>query len=462
MRLFTRLSAGFLFLAAVILTTGSARAQRKQAGPRKSTSSSGLNPEEMQIIRKMVAMDSARLSALFIDLHQNPELGFMEVRTSGIVAKELNALGYDVKTNIGKTGVVGILKNGAGPIVMYRGDMDCNAVEETTGLPYASKKRVVNLNGLDVPVMHACGHDAHTTWVMGIAKVMAASKNYWKGTLVMVAQPSEEPGGGADAMAAEMYTMGVPVPQFLFGMHTAPVPVGYYVNAAGDRMAGADQLDVTFHGVGGHGSTPQEARDPIVMAANAILQYQTIISRNLDPQRPAVLTVGAVNAGIDNNVIPASATLKLNLRWFSKEDRTLMIDGIRRINEGIAVANALPKDRYPVIDSGKQFIVPLKNNEAMVQRLDPLLELYNGKGKNLPVPPAMGSEDFHHLVLQHPQVQYVYLLVGTANKADFTKAASQGKKFPYMNHNGDYKVDLSALSYYTIMGALVLLDLFRQ
>jgi hippurate hydrolase len=451
----TRISAGFIFIVAATIIPTFLQGQQKQAG-------SSFNPAELQRIRKLVAQDSARLAGLFIDIHQNPELGFMEVRTAGIVAKELTALGYEVKTGIGKTGVVGIMRNGAGPIVMYRGDMDCNAVEETTGLPYASKKRMTNPSGLDVPVMHACGHDAHTTWVMGIAKVMAESKSSWKGTLVMVAQPSEEPGGGADAMAAEMYTKGVPVPQYLFGMHTAPVPVGYYVNAPGDRMAGADQIDVTFYGVGGHGSAPQESKDPVVMAANAILQYQTIISRNMDPQRPAVLTVGAVNAGIDNNVIPASATLKVNLRWFSRADRRLMVDGILRINEGIAVANGLPKDRYPVIDSTKQFIVPLKNNEAMVKRLDPLLEMYNGKGKNMPVPPAMGSEDFHHLVLQYPEVQYVYLLVGTANTADFTKAAAQGKKFPYMNHNGDYKVDLSALPYYTVMGSMVLLDLLKK
>jgi amidohydrolase len=300
-------------------------------------------------VKSLSNADKQRLETIFKDIHQNPELGFMEVRTAAIVAKELKTLGYEVTTGIGKTGVVGILKNGDGPIVMYRADMDCNAVKETTGLPYASTKTVKNNDGIEVPVGHLCGHDLHVTWMLGIAKMMVNLKKEWKGTLIMIGQPSEEPGGGADAMAAEMYKKGVPVPDYLLGMHTAPVAVGYYLNAHGDRMAGADQFDVTFNGIGGHGSTPNVAKDPIVMAANAILQYQTIISRNMDPQKAAVVTVGAINAGVDNNVIPASATLKLNLRWFNQEDRNLMLDGIKRINEGIAYANNLPKELYEAI-----------------------------------------------------------------------------------------------------------------
>ena len=293
-------------------------------------------------IKKMAYADSARLVGIFKDIHQNPELGFMETRTAAIVAKELTSLGFDVKTEIGITGVVGILRNGQGPIVMYRADMDCNAVKETTGLPYASTKMVKKPDGVEVPVMHACGHDAHTTWMLGIAKIMVSLKSQWQGTLIMIGQPAEEPGGGAEAMAAEMYKKGVPEPDFLLGMHTAPVPVGYYLNMHGYRMAGADQLDVTFYGKGGHGSSPHEAIDPIVMAANAILQYQTIISRNFDPQSAAVVTVGAVQAGIDNNVIPGSATLKINTRYFNNKDRDFMVNSINRIDSGIALANNLP------------------------------------------------------------------------------------------------------------------------
>lgn len=412
-------------------------------------------------IKQLSKEDNSRLVTIFKDLHQNPELGFMEVRTAAIVAKELKSFGYDVMTGIGKTGVVGILKNGDGPVVMYRADMDCNAVKETTGLPYASTKTVKNLEGVEVPVMHACGHDLHVTWMLGIAKIMANQKKDWKGTLIMIGQPAEEPGGGADAMAAEMYKKGVPVPNYLLGMHTAPVAVGYYLNAYGDRMAGADQLDVTFNGIGGHGSTPNVAKDPIVMAANAILQYQTIISRNLDPQKAAVVTVGAINAGFDNNVIPASATLKLNLRWFNQEDRNLMLDGIKRINDGIAYANDLPKDLYPTINK-KQFVIPLKNDQGIVEKLNPILEKLVGPDKNLKgVPATMGSEDFQHLVKDQPKAVYDYILVGIANPEVAAKANKEGKMFPFYNHNGDFQVDLTAIPFGVSLGTTAVLGMFH-
>lgn len=412
-------------------------------------------------IKELSNNDSKRLETTYKDIHQNPELPFMEVRTAAIVAKELKALGFTVMTEIGKTGVVGTLKNGEGPIVMYRADMDCNSVKETTGLPYASTKVVKNNEGIEVPVMHACGHDAHVTWMLGIAKNMVALKKDWKGTLIMVGQPAEEIGDGADAMAAEMYKKGVPVPNYLLGMHTAPVAVGMYLNMSGDRMAGADQLDVTFNGVGGHGSAPQEAKDPIVMAANAILQYQTIISRNTDPQRATVLTVGAITAGIDNNVIPGSATLKLNLRWFSEKDRNSLLDGIKRINEGIAVSNGLPKELYPTINM-KQYVTPLKNDKELVDRINPILEKIAGPGKNLQFPPVMGSEDFHHLVKDHPKAAYDYILVGIANQEVFQKSNKEGKFFPFFNHNGDFEVDLSAIPFGVTMGTAALVEAFKK
>lgn len=412
-------------------------------------------------VKSLSNENAQRLETIFKDIHQNPELGFMEVRTAAIVVKELKSLGYEVTTGIGKTGVVGILKNGEGPIVMYRADMDCNAVKETTGLPYASTKTVKNNDGIEVPVMHACGHDLHVTWMLGIAKNMVTLKKEWKGTLIMIGQPSEEPGGGADAMAAEMYSKGVPVPDYLLGMHTAPVAVGYYLNAYGDRMAGMDQLDVTFYGIGGHGSTPNVAKDPIVMAANAILQYQTIISRNLDPQKAAVITVGAINSGVDNNVIPASATLKLNLRWFNQEDRNLMIDGIQRINERIAYANNLPKNLYPTMLK-KQFSIPLKNDKAMVEKLNPILEKLVGPGKNIQgMPATMGSEDFQHLVKDHPKAAYDYILVGIANPEVTAKANKEGKMFPFYNHNGDFQVDLTAIPFGLSLGTTALLAAFN-
>ncbi len=414
-------------------------------------------------LKQMAYADSFRLVEIFKDLHQNPELGFMEVRTSAIIAKELKALGYDVITGIAKTGVVGILKNGDGPVVMYRADMDCNSVKEITGLPYASTKTMKKEDGTETPVMHACGHDAHVTWMLGIAKIMVALKNEWKGTLVFIGQPAEELLTGAQAMVDySMYAKGVPVPDYLFGMHTWPIPVGTISNGIDVRTAGSDQLDVTFYGVGGHGSTPEVTKDPIVMASNAVMQYQTIISRNIAAQDAAVLTVGAFHAGVDNNVIPASAIVKLNLRWFNEKTRNVLLDGIKRINEGIAISNNLSKEMYPTIKM-KGNVFPLENNAALTNKINAALAAVIAPDKIITnALPMMGSEDFHHLVRGNNKTVYDYIQVGTANPAAYAKAVQEGKRAPYFNHNGNYQVDLAAIPLGTVIGAVGLLEIFRK
>ena len=415
-----------------------------------------------QTISQLAYADSGRLVDIYKDLHQHPELGFQEVRTSGILAKELKLLGYEVISGIAKTGVAGILRNGNGPVIMYRADMDCNSVKEVTGLPYASTQTMKKEDGTETPVMHACGHDAHVTWLIGIAKIMAAKKDLWKGTLVFIGQPAEEPMIGAKAMEAEMYNKGVPVPDHMFGLHTWPIPVGSINNGYNVRFAGSDQLDVTFQGVGGHGSSPEVTKDPIVMAANAIMQYQTIISRNIAAQEAAVLTVGAIHAGVDNNVIPASATVKLNLRWFNDKTRQTLVDGIQRINEAVAIANGLPKELYPVINF-KSTVSPLVNDTAMVTRVNQSLQSLSGIRNIISnAPSVMGSEDFQHLVKKGTATVYDYIQVGTANVDEYTKAIAEGKKGPYFNHNGNYKVDLSAIPLGTAIGAVGLMELFRR
>ena len=423
---------------------------------------SKVNPVSGQV-KQMAYSDSLRLVEIYKDLHQNPELGFMEVRTSGIIANELKALGYEVITGIAKTGVVGILKNGTGPIVMYRADMDCNSVKETTGLPYASTKTMKKDDGTEVPVMHACGHDAHVTWMLGIAKIMVTLKNEWKGTLVLLGQPAEEPMLGAKAMVSDkMYEKGVPVPDYLFGLHTWPIATGSVVNGTGERAAGSDQLDVTFYGVGGHGSTPEVAKDPIVMASNAVLQYQTIISRNIAAQDAAVLTVGAIHAGGDNNVIPASAVVKLNLRWFTEKTRNVLLDGIKRINEGIAVANGLPKENYPSILM-KSNVFPQVNDAATAAKVNKALTTIIAPEKIITnTLPIMGSEDFNHLVLGNNKTVCDFVWVGTAYPDAYAKAVSEGKRAPFYNHNGNYQVDLSAIPLGTMIGATALLELFKK
>ncbi len=444
------------FLVVLIFFTASLFAQSKK-------STTGKAAIDITSVKKMAYADSLRLVEIFKDLHQNPELGFMEVRTSGIIAKELTALGYQVITGIGKTGVVGILKNGNGPVVMFRADMDCNAVKEITGLPYASTKIGKKEDGTETPVMHACGHDAHVTWMLGIAKIMTGLKNEWKGILVFVGQPAEEPLLGAKAMINDsMYTKGVPVPDYLFGLHTWPIPVGTINNGIDVRTAGSDQLDVTFNGVGGHGSTPEVTKDPIVMACNAVMQYQTIISRGIAAQDAAVLTVGAIHDGIDNNVIPAAAIVKLNLRWFNEKTRNTLLDGIKRINEGVAVSNGLLKEQYPVIKM-KGNVFPLENNATITNKINAVLAAVIDPEKIITnTLPMMGSEDFHHLVRGNNKTVYDYIQVGTANNELFSKAVQEGKKAPFFNHNGNYQIDLAAIPLGTVIGAVGLLEMFRQ
>jgi hippurate hydrolase len=422
-----------------------------------------VNAQTAAQVKQLAYADSARLAGIYKDLHQNPELAFMEVRTSAIIAKELKALGYQVVAGIAKTGVVGIFKNGTGPVVMYRADMDGLPVKERTGLAYACTKTGKKEDGTETPVMHACGHDAHITWLMGIAKIMMSLKNEWQGTLVLVAQPAEETVTGAKAMVADnMYDKGVPVPDFLFGMHTKAIAVGKVENGYGARFAGTDQLDVTFTGIGGHGSAPEMTKDPVVMGAAAIMLYQTIISRNIAAQDAAVLTVGAFHAGVANNVIPASADLKLNIRWFNDTSRNTLLDGIKRINESIALANDLPKDKYPLITM-KGNAYPLVNNEAMVTRINTSLETIIKKEDIITnTPSIMGSEDFHHLVFNNKKTVYDYLMIGTANPALVAQAKLAGKKAPFSAHNDNYQVDLAAIPLGTVVGTTALLELFRK
>lgn len=413
--------------------------------------------------RQLAYADSARLVAVYKDLHQHPELGFMEVRTSAIISKELKSLGYEVITGIAKTGVAGILKNGVGPTVMYRADMDGLPVKERTGLAYAAVKAGKKEDGTETPVMHACGHDAHVTWLLGIAKIMAAQKNNWKGTLVFVAQPAEETVVGAKAMVADkMYEKGVPIPDFLFGMHTKAIAVGQVENGYGARFAGTDQLDVTFTGVGGHGSAPEMTKDPVVMSAAAIMLYQTIISRNIAAQDAAVLTVGAFHAGVANNVIPAFAELKLNIRWFSERTRNILLDGIQRVNESVAVANNLSKEKYPTITM-KGNAYPLVNDSSMVTKINKSLLAILKPGDIISnTASIMGSEDFHHLVFQNNKTVYDYLMIGTANPGLVAKAKLEGKAAPFSAHNDNYQVDLAAIPLGTLVGVTALLELFSK
>jgi hippurate hydrolase len=412
----------------------------------------------------VVASDTARLEALFKDLHRHPELGFTETRTAAIVARELEALGFQVQSGIGKTGVVAVLKNGAGPTVMYRADMDANAVEEATGLPYASKVRVRREDGSESPVGHMCGHDAHVTWMLGMAKAMVALRDEWSGTLILVAQPAEEMILGAQAMVDDglWASRGLPKPDFYVALHTAPGPVGVVVSSGGAKMAGTDQLDILFKGVGGHGSTPQFAKDPVLMAAYAVTQFPAILSRLVEPQQTAVLTVGSIQAGADNNVIPSTALVKANLRWYDPKVREQMIAGIRDVSNGMARMFGMPEDQLPVITM-KGGSTPLVNDEVLAARLAvPLKALLGDANVMTQLPPATGSEDAHLLLGPHKDVPFNYMIVGVADPAVYAAAKKAGKEVPYSLHNPDFVVDLAAIPVGAKVATVAMLELLAR
>ncbi|GAA4893448.1 amidohydrolase [Ferrimonas pelagia] len=408
----------------------------------------------------LINADTPHLQAVYKDIHANPELGFMEHRTAGIVAAELEQLGFEVKTGIGGTGVVGILRNGEGPTLMYRADMDANAVEEVTGLPYASNVKVTNLDGVETHVSHMCGHDAHTTWLIGLARTIAAQKEAWSGTLVLVAQPAEEPIEGAIAMVNDgLYTThAVPKPDYFLAMHTIPFPTGTVVASPGRISTGSEHLDITFHGVGGHGSTPQETKDPVLMAGQAITQLQTVVSRFTDPAETAVLTIGAVNAGVDNNVIPTEATLKLKLHFSTTEVHQVMVEGIKRISDSIAVANRVDEDKMPTY-SHKGYAIAVVNDEALTHSIQQQLRDAPFVDKVVPQFSMAGSEDATTLVENVPGVKIAYINIGTAAPELFDAARARGEFVPFVPHNGDYQVDLNAIKKGTKITTHLVLDL---
>ena len=391
---------------------------------------------------RSIDADSERLIGIFKDLHQHPELGFMEERTAAIVAREMRELGYEVETGIGGTGVVAIMRNGEGPVLMYRADMDANAAEEKTGLPYASTRRVENREGVEVPVAHLCGHDAHVTWMLALAKVMAQAKDSWSGTLVLVAQPAEELIEGAAAMVSDgLFTdYRTPRPDYLIAMHTAPILTGAVVSSAGQLMAGTEQLDVTIYGQSSHGSMPQYSKDAGLMAAHAVVQYQAIVARVLDPRDTAVITVGAINAGVENNTIPGQAELKLNFRFFNEGVREQLYRGVKAVSEGVARTYGMPEDKMPTIVR-KGYSSALVNDSELTSHIAERLvasKVVPAEKMITEFMPVTGSEDAHMLVAGLDDVEVGFLFVGIASPEAMKRAQAAGVEFPFANHQSTF------------------------
>ena len=330
------------------------------------------------------------LEALYTDLHRHPELSFQETRTAGVVARELAELGIDFEEGIGKTGVIGTIRNGEGPVVWLRADMDALPVKELTGLPYASTARGTDPAGTDVPVMHACGHDLHVTCLLGALERLLQTKDEWSGTIVAVFQPAEEYGAGSQAMIADGALKRFPKPDIVLGQHVTPLPAGTIGVRSGTQMAASDGLTVTLLGRGGHGSRPHSTIDPVVMAAATVMRLQTIVSREVDPRDVAVVTVGSIHAGLKNNIIPAEAKLELSLRYPDEDARARVLAKVERVVR--AEAQASGADEEPVIEIDHSLPPTINDVHATAQLT---LAFDRAFGEGTVVDPGMftGSED---------------------------------------------------------------------
>ena len=368
------------------------------------------------------------LEAFYIDLHQTPELSMHEEKTSAKVAARLRQLGYEVTDHVGGFGVVAVLKNGKGPTILIRADMDALPVEERTGLPYASKVTVTNDAGTVVPVMHACGHDVHMTSLVGAAALLAKAKSRWRGTLVLVGQPGEEGWDGARAMLQDGFLTRFPKPDFAIALHDTPqLPAGTVGWTPGFALANSDTVDITIYGRGGHGSMPQNTVDPIVTAARMVLAFQTIVARENDPRDPAVVTVGTIHGGTRSNIIPDEVRLQLTVRSYKAEVRKKLLAAIERIARAEALAAGAPKEPLVKIDLGYDATY---NDPAMTKRVAAALASAFGASRVVESRPVMGSEDFGNFGKAAKCPSLIFWLGGTepakfaATQGDMTKLPS--------------------------------------
>jgi amidohydrolase len=372
------------------------------------------------------------LETLYTDLHAHPELSMQETRTAGLAAERLRAAGYEVTTGVGNTGVVGLLRNGAGPTVMLRADMDALPVEEATGVPYASKVKATDREGKTIPVMHACGHDMHVTWLVGAATLLARAREGWRGTVMAVFQPAEETASGAQAMIDDGLFKRFPKPEVVLGQHVMVGPAGNIGGRTGVITSAADSLQIRLFGRGAHGSMPQASIDPVVMAAATVLRLQTIVSREVAAAESAVVTVGSLQAGTKENVIPDEAIIKLNVRTFDEDVRKRVLAAIERIVNAEAAASGAPRPPE---------ITPLDRYALVTNDPEATRRVVNAFRKHFPADriretgPASASEDFGSFGAEWG-VPSVFWFVGGTDPDAYAKAKAAGRlnEIP-TNHN---------------------------
>jgi amidohydrolase len=393
------------------------------------------SPASAATLSDAVRTDMPALMTIYKDLHANPELSMQEVRSPAKLAAEARKLGFTVTEKVGKTGVVAVMKNGPGPTLLIRADMDGLPVVEQTGLPYASKVRAVARSGVETGVMHACGHDTHMTSWLGTARRLAAMKDQWSGTLVMILQPGEETGEGAKAMLDDGLFTRFPKPGHVLAFHdAAAIPAGVIGITPGYALANVDSVDITVRGVGGHGAYPQTTKDPIVLASRIVTTLQTLVSRENDPANPAVVTVGSFQAGAKHNIISDEAKLQLTVRSYTPEVRKLLLDGIKRITRGEAIAAGMPEDKMPVVTiRDKEFTPATFNTDAFSNRALALFTQNFGQQRVKKTPAVMGGEDFSRFYLADNQIQSLIFWVGGTPRAQYDAAGGDAAKLPSLH-----------------------------
>jgi amidohydrolase len=376
---------------------------------------------------------------IYKGLHAHPELSHHEEQSSALVAAELRKAGYTVTEHVGKYpdgsqafGVVAILKNGAGPTLLIRSDMDALPIVEETGLSYASTVKTKNASGQEVGVMHACGHDVHMTTLIGTARAMAAMKSQWHGTLMLIGQPSEETIDGAKAMLADHLYERFGRPDMAIALHDTNLgATGTVFVTPGAAQASSTSVDVTMRGIGGHGAAPQVGKDPIVMAAEFIMQLQTIVSRQEDPQNATVVTVGDIHGGTKRNIIPDEVKMELTVRTFTDKSLNIVLEGIRRTAQGVALSAGVPDDRAPIVTVVKDESTTVNyNNPALTALVKATLVKTLGAQNVIDGTPHMGSEDFGILGLDGHKIPTFMFWLGAMDPAKFAAAEAAGKSLP--------------------------------
>jgi amidohydrolase len=386
------------------------------------------------LVDAQVKQESGSLLALYKDLHRHPELSFAEKETSKRIAEELRQAGCEVTTGIGRYGVVGVFRNGPGPTVLVRTDLDGLPVKEQTGLSYASTVTSKDAQGVDVPVMHACGHDLHMSCAVGTARALAKLKEHWKGTVVIIGQPAEERGGGALAMLADGLFEKFPRPNFCLALHDdTELPAGKIGFTPGYAAANVNSVDLTVFGVGGHGAHPDRARDPIVLAAQIVMALQTIVSREIPPGEPAVVTVGSIHGGTKHNIIPDEVKLQLTVRSYTDDVRKKTLDAIERIAKGEAIAAGVPEDRMPAVKMSEDMTPALYNDPKLTERVLRVFKREFGEDNVVEKRPTMGGEDFSEFGRTKEKVPVFMFNLGAARREAIEEHERTGKALPSLH-----------------------------